>query len=161
MDNRIIGTVFTRLNAEDAKKFIGMKGFFLYDVDAAENLDFNVNVKVGVLKEVYNGYRPFRDTLGWNHDVFIPEMYVDTAERPCSDEVYETSNENTIKELLDMDEKWWSDTESYKTSTGLLELKYNSTRKVMLEKRGDEVHVRCNYTVRDWRMFMVRMETER
>ena len=161
MDKRIKGIVFTKMNTKEAEKHIGEKGFFLYDECDLDNLDLHPNVKTGVLKEVWQtSFKPYMDDEGWRHSVFVSEESV--VDRPCSNEIYETKSENTIKYLTEqVDEEWWNDTEFYKTSAGLLELKYNSCNRVMLEKRGDEVHVWCNYTVRDWRKFMVRMETER
>lgn len=167
IDNRINGTVFTTNNKEDAKTYIGKRGFFCYSEFAMHNCFDSAIVKTGTLANVSDDpVHPFEMEGSYvGHSCFIPEEFVNTNLRPCSG-VYETHSKHTITNVLGCNDQWWDDVVTYNTSRGVLELKYSFYDNIMFECRrvnGEiaEMHVMCNYTLKDWRELIVRYETER
>lgn len=167
IDNRINGNAFTSNNKEDAKKYLGKRGFFCYSEFDAHYCFDSAFVKTGTLSNVSDDpVHPFEMEGSYNgYGCFIPEEIVNTELRPCSG-VYETHNDHTINYVLGCDDRWWDDVVTYNTSRGVLELKYSCHDNIMVECRriDDEIvelHVMCNYTLKDWRELIVRYETER
>lgn len=150
-DKRIIGKVFNVYDAQEVEKYIGSKGFFLNDIFYLRNLDNIAGIRVGTLTgvEPYTNYAPY--TTNGTHctySFFIPESHVNTLLRPCSNEKYETTYEDTIKWFLTVGDDYFDDIVQYGKD---LIYKYHALSKQMLIVESNSNHVWCNYTIRDWR----------
>ena len=149
-DKRIIGKVLNVYDAQGAEEYIGNKGFFLNDNFYLGNLDNSAGIRVGTLTDVepYTNYAPYVvDGSTCTYSLFIPESHVNTILRPCSNEKYETTNEDTLTWFSLVGDNYFDDIVAY----GDLIYKYHVMSKQMLIVESNSNHVWCNFTVRDWR----------
>lgn len=150
-DKRIIGKVLNVYDAQGAKQYIGTRGFFLNDIFYLGNLDNSAGIRVGTLTDIepYTNYAPYVvDGSTCTYSLFIPESHVNTLLRPCSNEKYETTNEDTLTWFSLVGDNYFDDIVKYGED---LIYKYHVMSKQMLIIESNSNHVWCNYTVRDWR----------
>lgn len=149
-DSRIIGKVFNVYDTQEAEKYVGSKGFFLDDDFYLRNLDNCAGIRIGTLLAVKpaTNYPYNIDGSPCDYSFFIPESHVNTILRPCSNEKYETTNEDTIKWFTTVTDAYFDDIVKYGED---LIYKYHVLSKQMLVTANNSNHVWCNFTIRDWR----------